>query len=447
MRLLALLALVAAPLLTALPARAQDGQAWATSWAASVHGPYPVGNPSAQPDQRFTFPSAQAGASDQTLRLVVRPSLWGRQARFRFSNAFGTKPLSLDGVFVGLQLGAAAVVPGTNRPVRFGGKDDVVIQPGEWTWSDPVDLPFAADPDSPLLAGRKLAVSFHAAGESGPMTWHAKALQTSYATAPGAGAKGHEEGEAPFPFSTASWFFLDALDVMAPAGTPVVVALGDSITDGTASTMNGDDRWPDVLARRLHAAYGNRVSVVNAGIGGNQVVGPREYGPERPFPGGPAAVQRLERDVLGLSGVSAVVWLEGTNDFSRNGNASVDAVQAGMRDAVGRIRARLPGVRLVGATVVSALGSTSPAHGSAEQDEKRKALNAFVRHSGLFDAVVDFDAATLDPGTGGLRAEMVPDSTTGGPGDRLHPNRAGYLAMGTAVDPGAVAPSIAAKPR
>jgi lysophospholipase L1-like esterase len=447
MRLLALLALVAAPLLAVPPAVAQDGQAWATSWAASVQGPYPVGNPSAQPEQRFAFPSAQTGANDQTLRLVVRPSLWGGQARFRFSNAFGTRPLSLDGVFVGLQMGGAAVVPGTNRPVRFGGKDDVVIRPGEWAWSEPVDLPFAADPASPLLAGRKLAVSFHVAGESGPMTWHAKALQTSYATAPGAGAQGHEEGEAPFPFSTASWFFLDALDVMAPAGTPVVVALGDSITDGTASTMNGDDRWPDVLARRLHAAYGNRVAVVNAGIGGNQVVGPREYGPERPFPGGPAAVQRLERDVLSLSGVSAVVWLEGTNDFSRNGNASVEAVQAGMRDAIGRIRARLPGVRVIGATVVSALGSTSPAHGFAEQDEKRRALNAFIRGSGLFDAVVDFDAATLDPGTGGLRPEMVPDSTTGGPGDRLHPNRAGYLAMGASVDLGVVAPSVIAKPR
>lgn len=107
MRLLALLALAAAPLLAApAAALAQDGQAWATSWAASVQGPYPVGNPSAQPDQRFAFPSAQAGAHDQTLRLVVRPSLWSRQARLRFSNAFGTKPLSLDGVFVGLQQGA-----------------------------------------------------------------------------------------------------------------------------------------------------------------------------------------------------------------------------------------------------------------------------------------------------------------------------------------------------
>ena len=138
---------------------------------------------------------------------------------------------------------------------------------------------------------------------------------------------------------------------------------------------------------------------------------------------------------------------EGTNDFSRNGTASAEAVQVGMRDAVGRIRARLPGARVVGATVVSALGSSSPAHGFAEQDEKRKALNAFVRGSGLFDAVVDFDAATLDPGTGGLRPEMVPDSTTGGPGDRLHPNRAGYLAMGAIVDLGVVAPLVAAKPR
>jgi lysophospholipase L1-like esterase len=424
----------------------RPGEAWATSWAASAQGPYPVGNPSAQPDQRFAFPVPAAGANDQTLRLVLRPTLWGRQARLRLSNAFGTRPLTLDGGFAGLQLGGAALVPGTNRPVRFGGgREGVTIPPGGMAWSDPVELPFAADPDSPLLAGRKLAVSLHVAGRSGPMTWHAKALQTSYVTAPGTGARGPDEGEAAFPYSTASWFFLDALDVTAPAGTPVIVALGDSVTDGTASTMNGDDRWPDVLARRLHAAHGNRVAVVNAGIGGNQVVGPREYGPERPFPGGPSALQRLERDALSLSGVTTVVWLEGTNDFSRNGNATAEAVQAGMREGVARIRARLPGVRVVGATVVPALGSTSAAHGFPEQDEKRKALNAFIRGSGLFDAVADFDAATLDPATGGLRPEMVPESTTGGPGDRLHPNRAGYLAMGMTVDPAGVAPAPPAR--
>lgn len=414
---------------------------WATAWTGSAQGPYPVGNPSAQPDQRFAFPDPAEGARDQTFRLVLRPDLWGPRARLRFSNAFGTRPLRLDGVFAGLHWGGAAVVPGSNRPVLFGGQPGVTVAPGGEVWSDPVGLPFAAESGHPLLAGRKLAVSFHVAGPSGPMTWHAKALQTSYVTPPGAGARGAEEGEAAFPLSTASWFFLDAVDMAAPAGTPVVVCLGDSITDGTASTMNGDDRWPDVLSRRLHAALGHRVAVVNAGIGGNQVVGPREYGPDKPFPGGPSALARLQRDVIGLSGVATVVWLEGTNDFSRNGNATLDAVREGMTEGVRRLRAAIPGVRIVGATVTSALGSTSAAHGHAEQDEKRRGLNDFIRQSGLFDAVAEFDRATLDPATGGLREEMIPDSTTGGKGDRLHPNRAGYLAMGMAVEPSSVVPA------
>ena len=110
--------------------------------------------------------------------------------------------------------------------------------------------------------------------------------------------------------------------MVAPAGTKAVVALGDSIIDGTLSTMNGDDRWPDVLARRLNSNAKNRWVVINAGIGGNQVVGPSEYSPQKPFAGGPSALKRLERDVLSLSGVKAVIWLEGTNDFSRNGRYS-----------------------------------------------------------------------------------------------------------------------------
>jgi len=279
-----------------------------------------------------------------------------------------------------------------------------------------------------------LAVSFHVAGESGPMTWHAKAMNTSYVTPPGAGSVGQLEDESAFPFSTASWYFLDAVDMMAPADTQVIVALGDSITDGTGTTMNGDDRWADVLARRLHARYGNRVSVVNAGIGGNQVVGPPTYSPQKPFPGGPSAQARVERDVIGLSGVSTVIWLEGINDFSKNGNASVEAVQAGMKDVVSRLRAKVPGVRVIGATVTSAFGSTSAAHGHVEQNEKRIALNDFVRTSAVFDGVVDFEKVALDAATGGMRPDFVPDSTTGGPGDKLHPNRAGYLAMGSAID-------------
>ena len=434
------LGLLLAMTLLAPPTLAQPAQSWATTWAASVQGPYPVGNPSAQPDQRFAFPDRQA--RDQTLRLVIRPTLWGREVRFRLSNAFGTRPLTLDGVFVGLQLGGAAVVPGTTQPVRFGGRDGVTIPPGGMAWTDPVALPFVPEGQGGLLQGRKLAVSLHVVGESGPMTWHAKALQTSYVTAPGAGRRGEEEGEAAFPFSTASWFFVDAMDVMAPAGTPVVVAFGDSITDGTASTMNGDDRWPDVLQRRLFERFGNRVAVVNAGIGGNQVAGPAEYGAEKPFAGGPSAAARLERDVLSLSGVTTLIWLEGINDFSRNGNAGVEAVQAAMRDVAGRLRTALPKLRLVGATLTTALDSTSPAHGFAEQDARRRALNDFIRHGGVFDAVAEFDAPTRDAATGGLRPEMVPESTTGGPGDRLHPNRAGYLAMGMAIDLATVVPGL-----
>jgi len=413
---------------------AMPNRHWVASWTGSVHGPYPIGNPSAQPNLSLAFPSPESGARDQTLRMIVRPDIFGPRARIRLSNALGTKPVTFDGVFVGLQLSGAEVMRGTNRPVSFAGKNAVTIAPGDSAWSDPIALPFVAESSNLALAGRKLAVSFHVAGESGPMTWHAKALQSSYLTGPGAGVQGHVESEAAFPFSTTSWYFLDAIEMEASADTHAIVAFGDSITDGTSSTLNGDDRWPDVLSRRLHAAYGNRVSVVNAGIGGNQVVGPAEYTAQKPFPGGPAAGQRLERDVLSLSGVSTVIWLEGINDFSKNGNASFEAVENGMRDIVGRIRARIPGVRVIGATVTSAFGSSSAAHGFSEQDEKRKRLNEFIRTSGLFDGVADFDRVTLDPQTGSMRAEFVPESTTGGAGDKLHPNRLGYAAMGAAID-------------
>jgi lysophospholipase L1-like esterase len=428
MRLAALLIGV----LLSLAATAQEK--WVTSWAASVQGPYPVGNPSAQPKLDVVFPTPQQGARDQSFRLVVRPAIWGREARIRLSNAFGTKPVTFKSVHVGLQHSGPALVQGTNQPVRFSGRNDVTVAPGAAAWSDAVALPFVRDAADPLLQGRKLAVSFHVAGESGPMTWHAKALQTSYVSAPGGGAHADEDGEALFPYSTASWYFLDALDIRAPAATRLVVAFGDSITDGTASTMNGDDRWPDVLARRLYVQYGNRVAVVNAGIGGNQIAGPAEYSAAQPFAGGPASGQRLERDIISLSGVSAVIWLEGINDFSKNGNASVDTVTSALREGVARLRTGVPGVRVIGATLVTALGSTNAAHGSPEQDEKRKALNAFIRSSGLFDSVIDFDAVVLDAATGAMRAEFVPESTTGGAGDKLHPNRAGYLAMGMAID-------------
>lgn len=444
MRLCGLLTILLFTACASVGENAPAGTNWVTSWAASIQGPYPIGNPSAMPDMSRVFPSAAQGARDQTFRLIVRPTLWGRDARIRMSNVLGNKPVMFDGFYIGLQSAGAEVSAGTNRALTFGGKTSVTIALGQSVWSDAVTLPFVRDAASPELAGRKLAVSFHVVGESGPMTWHAKALQSSYVTWPGAGAdgkgKGHEENETNFPFATAAWFFLDAFDMRADGNAYTVVAFGDSITDGTASTMNGDDRWPDVLERRLRAAYGNRVAVVNAGIGGNQVVGPAVYPPPKPFNGGPSALARLERDVLTLSGVKAVIWLEGTNDFSRNGNASFEAVEKGMREGVARMRKALPDVRVIGATVVSALGSSSAAHGFKEQDDKRRQLNEFIRTSGVFDGVADFDKVVTDAQSGEMRGEFVPDNTLGGKGDKLHPNRLGYLAMGQAIDLKLIAP-------
>jgi lysophospholipase L1-like esterase len=174
--------------------------------------------------------------------------------------------------------------------------------------------------------------------------------------------------------------------------------------------------------------------VVNAGIGGNRVTSPA-YSAARPVAGGPSAVERFERDVVSLSGVRAVIWLEGINDLGAGSKA--DVVIAGMKDVVGRGRAR--GLKMFGATIVSSLGSSTP-HGTPEADAERRAINTFIRTPGSFDGVFDFDLATTDPATGGLRAAFQPNSTLGGPGDRLHPNRAGYQAMGNAVDLELLAP-------
>ena len=199
-----------------LAAKAQQGpEKWVTAWAASAQGPYPVGNVILQPDLHRVFPSPETGARDQSFRLIVGPDIWGREARIRLSNAFGTKPITFDGVFIGLQLGSSALVAGTNTPVTFGGSPSVTVEPGASAWSDTVTLPFAATANLRDLQGRKLAISFHIAGESGPMTWHAKGLTTSYITAPGAGSHGAEEDEAAFPYGTTSWYFLDAVDMKA----------------------------------------------------------------------------------------------------------------------------------------------------------------------------------------------------------------------------------------
>ena len=415
--------LFTAALLAAGNANAAD--AWAGAWVGSAHGPYPAGNAVAQPDLQLVFPGREA--NDQTFRLIVKPDVWGKSARLRFTNVFGSQPVSFDEVYVGVHQGGGAVLAGTNRPVRFGGKAGVTIAPGEVSYSDPVELKY---PGGAQMAGRKLAVSFHVVGASGPMTWHAKAMTTSYVAQPRSGAHGRDETSDAFPFTTTSWYFLDAVDMMMPAGTRVIAAFGDSITDGTNSTINGDDRWPDFLSRRVHNALGAGCSIVNAGIGGNQIVAPATYDKAKPNGGGPSALDRLDRDVLSIPGLNVVIWLEGINDLGTSG-ATAEAVIAGMKQGVARLHAR--GVKVIGATITSSLKSTVT-HGTAEVDARRRAVNAFIRTGGVFDGVADFDAATIDPAAGTLKPEFQPSSSVGGPGDRLHPNRAGYQAMANSVD-------------
>lgn len=396
-----------------------DGH-WVTVWAASAQGAYPVGSTIAQPDLRAALPDAAQGLVDQSLRMRLRPGLWSARLRLRLSHVFGNRPLALRGLSLGLHLGGGALVPGTRVALP-----DQALAAGQLAWTPAVDLPALQGLAPGWLQGRSLAFSASVDGASGPITWHAKAMATSYLSAPGDRAAAGQDGESGFPHTVTSTFFVDAVDAWLPRAAGAVVAFGDSLTDGTATTLNGHDRWPDVLQRLLWAAGREDLALVNAGIGGNQVTGPPPS--SLPWRGGPAAVQRLARDVLGLSGVRTVVWLQGINDFSDNGQADAPAVLAAMAPAVQRLRAG--GLQVIGATVPSALGSTRPGHGGALQDERRRAFNAQVRGGALFDAVVDIDRALTDERTGRLHDAYNGDSTFGEPGDGVHPNRAGHARM------------------
>ena len=436
--------------------RGQDkGQHWVATWATSpaanfVYVPpvppvYPPGAPTnfapanIQPDLGFPFPAANNhAASNQTFRSIVKPDLWGNRMRVRFSNVFGTQPVTFNAVTVALQEYSGNVVEDTIRPVTFGGARSVTIPVGQEIWSDGTLLSWVGDADDPGVQGRNLAVSYSVQGSSGPMTYHSGANMTSFITPPGSGDHTGDADVFAYEFTTTSWFFLAAVDVMAAADTVVVCAFGDSITDGTHTTLNTNDRWANVLSRRLHNAYGNKVSVVNEAIGGNRVVNPVVVNATA----GPAAVDRLDRDVLGLSGLTHVIWLEGINDLGAGHTTA--AVMAGYQNIVGRLHAK--GIKVFAGTMTSALGLVNPAEGwnvgfeaTADNgptvDANRMILNAFIRTSGLFDGVEDFDAATLDPATGNMKAEYVPNSQfTQLPWDYLHPNHAGYMAMGEAID-------------
>jgi lysophospholipase L1-like esterase len=419
-----------------------------------------------QPDLAFPFPNANTtGAHNQTIRSIVKPDLWGDTMRVRFSNVFGNLPLTFDSATIALQEYAGNAVHGTVTPVTFRGSNSVTIPAGQEMWSDAVHLSWVKHADDSTIQGRNLAISYSIQGDSGHMTYHSGANTTSFITPSGSGNHTWDADGFAYEYTTTSWFFLASVDVLAPTDTVVVCAFGDSITDGTHTTLNTNDRWANVLSRRLHNAYGNKVSVVNEAIGGNRVINPVVANAAS----GPAAVDRLDRDVLGLSGLTHVIWLEGINDLGAGYGAAASPIEnpvihtpsaiiAGYRDVVARLHAR--GIKVHGATVVSALGLNNPAQGwdlvtfpsflatvdnGPVVEANRLILNQYIRAPGNFDGVVDFDAATRDPNPaalGNMKPAYLPNSQfTQLPWDYLHPNHAGYNAMGMAIDIAPFAPA------
>jgi lysophospholipase L1-like esterase len=385
---------------------------WVTTWTTA----------NAASDQPTAF-------SNQTIREIVHTTIGGSAIRIRLSNTFGTRAIRLDAAFIGLQKDGAALVPRSNRQVTFGGSRSIAIPEGAEVLSDPISLSVGSE--------QNLAISLFTAGETGPATVHGSAFQTNYVS--GAGDFAAEEGANAFAMATGSvatgskttgsWYFLSAVEVLAPADVKgAVVALGDSITDGASSRPGKNERWTDVLARRLLDGH-TKIAVLNAGIGGNRVLTSSPCW-------GQNALARLGRDVLAQTGIEAVILFEGTNDIgqpdapARDTNpcrsrtqVTADEIIAGYQQIIARTHAR--GLKIFGATILPYQGIGA---WTTTGEAKRVAVNQWIRTSRAFDGVIDFDAALRDPAT---PSRMAPQYDSG---DHLHPGPAGHEAMGNAVD-------------
>lgn len=357
---------------------------------------------------------APAQWRDATLRQVVRVSLGGKRLRVRFSNAFGTEPLVIGGASVALSggPGRSTIDQASSRPLRFGGAAAVTIPAGAEYLSDPVELPHAAASD--------LAVSIHFPAAPARQTSHPGARATSF-IAPG---QHLAAAELPQAATFTRWYQLAGIEVEAAPGSRAVVAIGDSITDGYGVAPDTNLRWTDGLATRLRQAGMTGIGVVNAGIGGGRLLRDGL---------GPNLAARFARDVLERPGVSHAIVLIGVNDFGnlhRNTDDSPAArrqlladMQEALRQSVARAHAR--GVCVIGATITPYAGSAYY-HPKAPNEQDRQAYNDWIRRSGVFDGVIDFDAALRDPARPDHLLAVYDN-------DGLHPNMAGYEAMAKAV--------------
>lgn len=389
------------------PAQAADG-AWLPGWTAS---PQPIWAGD------FALPlGLPASLGDQTVRQVVRAGVGGSRVRIVLSNEYGTQPLRIGAAYIAAAGDAAGSTRGPGLALTFGGQATATVPAGAPIVSDPVAMEVAAL--------QRLAVSLYFPQTTPVTTIHWDGLQ------PAQIAAGNVAGAASVKADSVvnSRLFLSAVLVEAAPGTRSVVAFGDSITDGAASTPGSDSRWPDFLAHRL---AGQKVAVLNAGISGGRVLKNHM---------GPNALARFERDVLGQPGVAGVVLLMGINDISWPGSTfepaepatQADALIAGYRQLITRARSR--GVRIAGATLtpfegaLTMPGSPIANYYSPEKDALRQRINAWIRGSGEFDAVLDFDAVVRDP-QNPLRLLPAYDS-----GDHLHLGDAGNKAVADSVD-------------
>ena len=375
----------------------QGNRHWVGTWAAA---PAPA--------------EGIVGFNNHTLRMNPRVSMGGERLRVRISNAYGNRPLRVGAARLALRDRGPAAVAGSDRKLTFGGNEGTVIAAGAVGFSDPVD--FAVKP----LAD--LAVSIHLPGEvlANFAITGRYARQTNYISPPG-----DFTGETVMPVGnlTDQWFFLCGVDVLAPLEAGGIVALGDSLTDGNISTIDAYCRWPDQLARRLVQRGGRPMGVMNNGLGGNRILHDLR---------GDSGLRRFDRDVLSQPGVSHAIVMLGTNDLRNRWAKPEEEVHgaqmiAGLQQMAARAHSR--GIKIIGATLTPFGNETFMAGAWNPTRERHRALvNDWIRESGAFDGVADFDAALRDPE---IPTQMRAADDCG---DGLHPSDSGYCKMGDAIN-------------